>query len=821
MSILCALTVAFSGIASADNVSSGPENAASRWHIDGDYSIRWDINGNIPHYDHLEMSGEQVSVVYYYGVREDGSFSMERSVVWPMLRTVPNNTHASLTIRFGRDFLEGVTVDGCRLEGEKVVSISFDGLLHTECTYSNPGIKVTECYLPSPTMPAVCEEYTLTNTGDKVVTVFVPAVRNVTKTDPEAGTEGSYSLIESTGNAKDLTYSVLPGESVTFSASIQGLKKPQVEIPINVGKERAEREDFVDMICGELVLDCPDTVLNTMFGFSKVRGAESIFRTRGGLMQGPGGESYYAAIWCNDQSEYINPFFPFLGYDKGNESAITSFMHFARYMNPEFKYVPWSVIAEGYDTFGLFDRGDAAMLAYGATRYALALGDLQTAETLMPLIDWCLEYCRRNLNDDGVVTSTADELELRFPAGDANLCTSSLYYDALRSAAWLVETMAEEYSRKSGNVGDAAVPASANAPMSRSQAAERAADLRAQADTLRQNIEKHFGAEMNGYHTYRYFEGNDVLRSWICIPLVMDIFDRKEGTTEALLSPILWSENGVYTEAGTEVFWDRATLYALRGICAAGYPDKAVEHLAAYSRHRLLGDHVPYPVEAWPEGNQRHLSTENALYCRIFTEGILGFRPTGFRSFTLRPQLPETWDRFTIRNIHACTDRPYDILVRRSGDLLSVTVRQDGGYLHEYLVPEGETITVSLSGEPSDVSGQYQVPASASEGQHGEQRTYGFNPFVALVPDDCVTPAQRAIWDTLQDILDNHVSAKGDRFVFNFNRKTFSEKGLSEKYCGWMKRELEETERNFKKMKKAGTIPESLSLEDGMEAPLF
>ena len=700
-------TILFLTVLSA--VVSGLEVSArnadgSRWHIiDGGYSIRWDIRDDIPHYDHIEMSGEQVSVVYYYGVNEDGSFSMERSVIWPMLRTVPNDTHASLTVRFGRDFLSGMTVDGKPLEDEKVESITFDGLLHAECTYGNADVKVTSCYFPSTTRAAVCEEYTVTNAGDKAVTVFVPAVRNVTSTDPNAGTEGSYTLIEATGHLKDRTYSIAPGKSITFGAGIQGLKTPQVAIPIDSGKEKAEREKFMEMICNGLVLDSPDPVLNTMFGFAKIRGAESIFRTRGGLMQCPGGEAYYAAIWCNDQAEYINPFFPFLGYGKGNESAITSFMHFAKYMNPEFNYVPWSVIAEGYDAFGQFDRGDAAMLAYGASRYALALGDMETAEALMPLIDWSLEYCRRKINGDGVVASTADELELRFPAGDANLCTSSLYYDALRSTAWLIETMAEEYASGGGAPDNGTAAGNPDnggiaGPDGTEEAAARAADLRAQADTLRKNIEKHFGAEMNGFHTYRYFEGNDVLRSWICIPLVMDIFDRKEGTVQALLSPVLWSENGVYTEAGTDVFWDRATLYALRGIYAAGYPDKATEHLAAYSRHRLLGDHVPYPVEAWPEGNQRHLSTENALYCRIFTEGILGFRPTGFRTFTLRPQLPDGWDHFTLRNIHACSDRPYDIIVKRSGKRLSITVRQDGRNILRYNVTEGKAIEVSMPG---------------------------------------------------------------------------------------------------------------------------
>ena len=66
-------------------------------------------------------------------------------------------------------------------------------------------------------------------------------------------------------------------------------------------------------------------------------------------MHGPGGESYYAAIWANDQAEYINPFFPFVGYEYGNASALNSYLHFARFMNDEWKPIPSSIIAEGID----------------------------------------------------------------------------------------------------------------------------------------------------------------------------------------------------------------------------------------------------------------------------------------------------------------------------------------------------------------------------------------------------------------------------------------------------------------------------------------
>jgi hypothetical protein len=48
-------------------------------------------------------------------------------------------------------------------------------------------------------------------------------------------------------------------------------------------------------------------VLNRAFAFAKIRAAESIYATKGGLMHGPGGGTYYAAIWANDQAEYATP----------------------------------------------------------------------------------------------------------------------------------------------------------------------------------------------------------------------------------------------------------------------------------------------------------------------------------------------------------------------------------------------------------------------------------------------------------------------------------------------------------------------------------
>lgn len=52
-----------------------------------------------------------------------------------------------------------------------------------------------------------------------------------------------------------------------------------------------------------------------------------------------------------------------------------------------------------------------------------------------------MSFSHRKINEGGVVASDSDELEGRFPAGKANLCTSSLYYDALLSAAYLAEDL--------------------------------------------------------------------------------------------------------------------------------------------------------------------------------------------------------------------------------------------------------------------------------------------------------------------------------------------------------------------------------------------
>ena len=667
---------------------AGCLHAGTRWQIAADGSLMWHADDSGAHYDHIEMSGEQVSVVYRYGINADKSFAMERSVVWPMLRTVPDNTHASLTRRFAVDFVSMMQVNGQTLNNERVEWLKLDGKLTVRSRYTvghtrgDKGdrslpekIELTRTFFPSVDKPMACEQYTIKNISDETLELMVP--RSVARyaTDPQQGVNGSYTLMASLRAPRTAVW-LDGGDSIKVYAAIQGFEKgekPAILDPAQMDAELEARNAFVEEVHTKLKFISPDNVLNTMFAFAKVRAAESIFRTEGGLMHSPGGEAYYAAMWTNDQAEYVNPFFPFLGYNKGNEAAVNCYLHFARFMNAEFKPLPSSVIAEGRDSFSAAgDRGDGAMVAYGATRFALALGRTDTAHKLWPLIEWCLACCKHYLNGEGVVTSDSDELENRFPAGEANLCTSVLYYDALISASYLASDLGKK---------------------------AQAVQYRKEAKELRKCIANYFEATVEGFDTYQYYKGNTLLRSWICMPLVAGIFDRKQGTNDALLSPKLWTSDGLLTQSGTNTYWDRSLLYALRGIYAAGEREQATAHFHSYSEGRLLGEHVPYPVEAWPEGNQRHLSAENGLYCRVVTEGLFGIRPTGLHRFDLTPQLPDAWDKMELQQVYAFGSKPFDLRVERKApqsDRLVVTISCKGKTIWKRTVRVGETVHVSI-----------------------------------------------------------------------------------------------------------------------------
>ncbi|MFS4469032.1 six-hairpin glycosidase-like protein [Maribacter sp. 2210JD10-5] len=629
----------------------------NQWKIISKNEIQREFSETDPkrYSDNIEMAGKRVAGIVSYTIDSLGNLSVEREVFFPQLHPFIKENDPDWFVY--RSYLKNTHTDAILPQlflGEKqfapgtLKNISIDGMLHFEHYPSKSGIILERSFLPSMSERLFLERLRLTNTTDETVRLVSA---NTYSEYEDFGADGTFKTIV-TSNAPE-TITLEPRESISFSVEIMAVLNDEKPPSKTMEEVLAERQAFLQQLSGSLQLETPNPVLNTLFEFSKTRASESIFESKLGLIHSPGGGRYYVGIWANDQAEYVSPFFPYLGYEIGHASAMNMYRAFAQKINPEYTKLPYAFEVEGLPPPSPLDRGDAAMIAYGASQYALATGDKKIAEELWSLISWCLEYCNRQLNSEGVVLSESDEMEGRIETGKANLSTSSLYYGALNYAMDLTNALG-----KSRSVFK---------------------QYRKQAKNLEKAIENYFGATIEGLETYRYYDGHKTLRHWICLPLVVGIDDRKDDTITALFDRLWSGKGGVHVEKNnpnksvSEIFWDRGTLYALRGTFIAGATEISLDKLESFSQERLLGNRVPYVVEAYPEGGMAHLSAESGLYCRVFIEGLFGMNPTGLNSFTLKPRLPKGWDKMALRNIKAF-GKDFDIEVNRKDDKMLVKI---------------------------------------------------------------------------------------------------------------------------------------------------
>lgn len=613
-----------------------------RWKITSDrLAVEWLLSDGELHTDDIEMAGNGCSVIVTYGVNENG-FVLKYHPVYPTLRTRPNNTHAAFQLDVPDSSMPRIIADET-IVTERLERVRLNGTLELFCTA--PGLEITHICYPSPKSKAAHERVTIRNVGSKPVDLT--ATTHSSRIAHVLGPMG-INIAEVITDFRDTTLSV--GESYTYHISLCGRLANGISEPTPAEDLNGRRKRVAELM-RPMLLDTGDEIIDTMFAFAKLRAGESVFDTKFGPIHSPGGKSFYAATWCNDQVEYAGPYFAYTGDERLLEASMNAYRMYIPFMSEDYEPIPSSVIAEGLDFWnGAGDRGDAAMYLYGATRFVMTAGKPEWARELLPAIEWCAEYCRRKINENGVVASDSDELEGRFPSGNANLCTSTLAYDGYRSAAMLEREIGSE---------------------------ELADSYDSIAAGLKAAIGRFFGVNVGGFECYRYFEECDKLRSWICMPLCVGIFDRADGTVSALCSEKLMKPDGILTEEGSTTIWDRSSLYSLRGIFAAGKTEKAYELLKKYSANRLLGERVPYAVEAYPECGRRQLSGESSLYCKVILEGLLDMRPIGQNSFSLKPTLPEELDHLYLYGISA-NGAIFDILLTKEG---FTVVRSDGTIL--------------------------------------------------------------------------------------------------------------------------------------------
>jgi hypothetical protein len=658
--ILTLLYLCFSFTVFASEKETG-QLAGSRWQLGSNEDIVWNVSSDnrLPHSDNIEMSGRQVSTIITYSIDAQKKLRLSKQIIWP-----------SMILKYDfRSYLMSndsvtppISINGKAFILPSIEKVTFDGILHF--SYDKAEMAIHRSIFPSTDKPAVFDLWEIQNTGKKTISIDV---KDFLQSNTFQGAENSYTV---TAKIKGQQVALKKGEKLLVSVEHSAFIAGHAPWQMDALQEMQKRQALIHEINNKLVLQTPDAVLNRAFQFAKIRTSESLFDSKMGLVHSPGGGRYYAGIWANDQVEYAGPFFPNLGYSAGNLASMNAYKKFMDTMTAVFKPIPYSYEMQGMMTStGAGDRGDASMYAWGASLFALESGDVNTAKVLWPAIQWCLEYTQRQITPDGVVASNSDEMEGRIATGKANLSTSCLAYGAFTNAAYLAKALnepaciIEKYTQTAAN--------------------------------LKQAIEKYFGADIEGYHTYRYYAGHQTFRHWICLPLVMGINDRKEGTIRALFEK-LWTPDGLLVEKDLKTFWDRATLYALRGILKGGETELAMGKLTDYSRQRLLGEHVPYPVEAWPEGNQAHLAAESALYCRIYLEGLFGIQPTGFNSFTCIPRLPKGWEEMSLSNVNAF-ESTFTMKVTAIGQKsIELTILKEGQEIYSKTDLRGSEFNVEL-----------------------------------------------------------------------------------------------------------------------------
>lgn len=554
------------------------------------------------HFDSIEMGGEQVACVITYGV-ENGEISCARRFAFPNIRIQPNDTHAS----YMPQLLESPITFS---RNEIFDRVEFDGVLSIFSRFDN--IKTVRKFFPSVKLPLFYEQIEIINNGEAPI---FPKWESYRRFDTRLACEG-YVYAECICDSAPRA--IEAGESLTllftYSARLANLEIKKEKDPLQ--KRYAKVRELME----ECDIETGNPVVDTAFSFAKLRAGEGLCRTPNGLIHSPGGMSYYAAIWCNDQCEYAAPWFAFTGDKRGFEAIKNIYSWYYPYMTDELLPIPSSIIACGHDYWnGAGDRGDASMYLYGLSRVLLTQGKLPD-DRQSAALEWCVEYIRRKINSDGVVISDCDELEGRISSG-INLSTSSLAYGGLGAYAILLERMGKPTN-----------------------------EVIALQSEIFDGIENYFGGNVSGYETYHYHKGCDVIRAWNCLPVYMGIKNRAEETLKSI-GDKLWVDAGCRSTEGEKVLWDRSALYYIAALFKADCTDEAWKKLKEYCEKRLLGDHVPYAIEAYPEGDMRHLSGESCLLCRIFTDGLLdiSFNKEGY---AINAHIPVDIKNIKIKNIY-------------------------------------------------------------------------------------------------------------------------------------------------------------------------
>lgn len=627
----------------------------------------------LPFYDQFEMNGRVASHIISYGIDEEMHLSLFSHSVYPNFKLTPADIEGSYAHNFTA--FTQITVNG-NIADEKVRFVDILGKL-TFVNSTDIGVEIKRTFFPAVFTTALIERIDVENLSeeDKNVEIRVPSGEYLSL--PKYSVDGKEYLsrtdiADSDGRMmrgldpyrKDTLHI---GQTLTFY-SVYYTRPKEEDLLVDCKFEEKKRDCLIKDVLQGIRIETGDLVLDAAFSHALIKGCESVFETKRGLMFSRGGGSAGTSMVIDD-IEHSAPFIGYSGWDIPIQATLNTLRLFRDDLNLQEKPSKINKIAPLVtdQAKGVWitpkERGDTQMYASGLTRFLLALGDRTIGEEFLPTVDFCINHSKLNTDKNGLVKSISDDIWGR-EIKRINLSTNCATYDAYIKASFL------------------------SSALGRNQKKYEYFNLAAKQ---RNAVVRQLTTVWDGYKTYKSHSTDKKLRAEICLPMCVGIKDYSKSTYDVLFDT-LYTDGAMQPELGHKGYRDRWLLLSLRGGFKIGRSDKTADYLKEYTLNRVIGTHAPYPHESFPEGNMRQLSSDSLLYARIFVEGVFGLSCIDFGRFSITPSVPSCWKKVALRHI-VLADMPIDIIIENGK--LSV-LDQTGNVIKECNIINDQKVDINL-----------------------------------------------------------------------------------------------------------------------------
>ena len=284
-------------------------------HYLGNGKIIWNVikDKKLPHYDHIEFASDNAAGILSYGADKNGKLKLFLHAIYPQLRLNPNNTYGSFFANFETSYN---LFSGENSDEEKLLRIEIDEFGITLISKTKR-LEITRSYVSSKRSFAVSEKISIKNIYGKDLELKVANLNGLKYSEKDKGYQGKVyrygcKIILNNKERTAFTTPLAEKATKTFYAVYFAEEKRKTYDPET---DFLDRENYVNTMKECLSIITPDDTVNKLCEMAKVRACESIFKTKNGYMHAPGGGHYYAAVFTNDQGEYIMPYFGYCGYE--------------------------------------------------------------------------------------------------------------------------------------------------------------------------------------------------------------------------------------------------------------------------------------------------------------------------------------------------------------------------------------------------------------------------------------------------------------------------------------------------------------------------